>query len=106
MNQMTTRAKILAGFLGAALACGAIAFGQERRQQSILDAVRGSLSTGDSKEKVQTVMRAHGLQPKLTADGNAYTAHVWFHVRRDVSIVIALNPRGEIADVSVRELVD
>lgn len=104
--KMSARAKIVVGLIGVALAVGAIAFAQERRQTSILADVRGSLAVGDSREKVETVLRGHGIQPKVSEDGHSYTAQVWFHFRPDVAVTVVLTEDWEVEKVLITEHIE
>jgi hypothetical protein len=103
---VTTRAKILAGLLSVALVCGVIAWVQERRAHSTLESVRASLAVGDSQDKIERVLREHGLQPVVDPGGNSYRAHVWFHFRPDVSVIVVLNGNRQVGRVFIKDLVE
>lgn len=103
---MTIRAKVLVGLVTLALAGGGILFAQERKQQALLEGVRGSLAVGDSKEKVERVLREQGLQPTITHEGRGYSVQIWFHFRPDVSVLVVLDGHWEVALISIKDHVD
>ena len=93
---MRTPAKLLIGLCSFVIGCAAFVLFQERQARSTVESVRAALVVGDSKEKVERVMRDHGLQPEIGSHGRSYTARVWVPLRQDVSIAVVLNGHWEV----------
>lgn len=103
---MKTRAKILLGLLGTTVAVAMFAYVQQRRQQAMLAAVRSSIAVGDSKEAVERVLRESALPLEIADGGRSYTAHIWFHFRRDVLVTVVLNDHAQVDAVLVKDLLE
>lgn len=100
---MKIHAKFLPGLCAVLIGGGVFAVVQERKAHAAVEGVRASLAVGDSKEKVERVMLAHGLQPEIGDGGRAYVAHVWFPFRHDVSVIVVLNGHWEVGLVSIKD---
>jgi hypothetical protein len=95
-KKVRTPAKLLIGLCSVVIVCATFVLFQERRARSTVESVRAALVVGDSKEKVERVMRGHGLQPEIGSHGRSYTARVWVPLRQDVSITVVLNGHWEV----------
>ncbi len=100
---MRVAAKIFIGLFCVAVGCIAFVLIRERQARSTVEGVRAALVAGDSKEKVERVMRDHGLQPDIGSHGRSYTARVWVPLRQDASITVVLNGHWEVDMIFIGE---
>ena len=102
LGKMTTLAKIVTGLCAISLGCGALVVVQERNARSTAENIRASLAVGDSKEKVEQVMRYHRMRPEVSGDGRSYIARISAPFRDDISVIVILNGHWQVGMIRIQ----
>jgi hypothetical protein len=93
---MRPLAKVVVGTAVTFIGGWAFVVVQERNARSTIESIRTSVEVGDTKEKVERVMREHRMRPEVGLDGRSYTARISVPFHDDISVTVILNGHWQV----------